>query len=1571
MQRLPIAKLNPELSALESRQIKAVVTLIWPYSSSQRHFALLLAEPDFRLRRKKGQVRVRFSGSGARAIATTGVGIGDEVVLSLQGARFIQEGVFSTPGKSLDWELSYSQTVVAQISRDGKQIASLELINVAPTPAPRSPVRRRPVAPSPLQQWASPAFLKRARLSDGPLFEQPAYDPLRDDNDNDHDKKRRRRSYKDWKAWSYNGRMPSPEEEDVDMEEEDPEAFEPTPSRPSRLPKTPTSPLRRVGSPSSRGVPDQSPNESQSEDETQSESDMQSEDELQSEEEEIQSEEEARREEKHAEVARDDAVADLNAEGDTIAEENVEGDTVANTEDLDSPQAIQRNPGNNLSYDGAIDLPPGHNPRQYDFGGDTELDTEDEADAQPEVSSSEVNAESEKEEEGEEEDEEENEEENEEEDEEEDEGGEEEKKGKDTKSNQMRGGFTETVEDNAIGVVEAEEIVSVPAIIKADSQSQTILQAVQQQVVVEDDIPLVVMPPPTLPTLRTEFLTPAMSGMLTPIGKEPTSPTLKPLDSATLPMPSPFPGEHTNTATSYFDNVSINPQLVPLDGPAEDELPNEADYIMENSFYSSISSSRAGNSHPDHHDSVFTPVRFTFGMDGAGFSRTHDPRPLDLSSPPPEETISVNEEPREQLDGRHSMKTDAHEEMVREQKHKDASRSNTGNESSEQIDVGCEDVTESNVEEASEPVVALPPNLGSSTGSANHMARPDSNATAGTVSDYTLGSDENHDSQVVEPSTGEDPAINLEPHVTENRDTQTQEQGGGSFTEASSSALPLETGSPTSWSGARNDESTASVPLEVHEERGTVHGHLEQQTRNTGEDMRSAGTARDSTAPRLDSHSEFLTEDLAHDHDVPQATPQPTTDHGTSQQKHDVSFGSALEFTEITIDEADPFLTMDNSGAWMPHMGFEENSFQNPDGFHIDHYPEVNMESIEDMSMFPATQEDSQGADRRSSPGPGEILIEVPEDRLKVGESQLVSVPDTSPARNTRSQTKPTVSPSKQPISPSQRNTRSTRSKASASTAVPTSLSPSPNRAGSVVSIPDDRMSTSPYNLRSQSRLASSPVAVLKPHTAATPQSLRTYFDPGDVDSFRTSANRVESVNVPVKSYEPSQELGLSQGRYSNVAFVDDSEESQRSEGSLSTVQFSDGIQPYMDNEDAFPYYVSQYLQSSQMQVPPISSPSRRPQPSRLLRASSTPRSVKEASPGVHSTSSQPNTIDGDMQEVASPTPPYQDEEVQRKSSLAPSSAREQTRVGKTEDQQSSSVNNTNAPTPPQAAQRTGSDTRPDFATDMAQQSLATPPITETTSAGFPQPREAADTETASQEKHMEPLPVDKSTPRRNVTATDVASSPPLVHSSDASVSDEEETLITAPTQPSIGLSTPLAYYTPLKDLVYFLNRSSQFHSSSNPDILGLVTSDSTPAARATKGRRDWNTTLHVTDLSLHPATTTVQVFRSYQNALPVAQKGDVVLLRAFGVKSLNRAPMLVSADESSWCVWRFGKPVWGAKKGVWGEMMAREEVNGPEVERGEGEWMEVDRLRKWYDVEVKEAAGDDKAETETNTGDA
>lgn len=103
-----------------------------------------------------------------------------------------------------------------------------------------------------------------------------------------------------------------------------------------------------------------------------------------------------------------------------------------------------------------------------------------------------------------------------------------------------------------------------------------------------------------------------------------------------------------------------------------------------------------------------------------------------------------------------------------------------------------------------------------------------------------------------------------------------------------------------------------------------------------------------------------------------------------------------------------------------------------------------------------------------------------------------------------------------------------------------------------------------------------------------------------------------------------------------------------------------------------------------------------------------------------------------------------------------------------------------------------------------------------------------------------------------------------------------------------------------------------------------------------------------------------------------MAEAGDVVLLRSFAVQSRNREPMLTSADESAWCVWRYGKPCWGSKKGKWGELREREEVLGPQLERGEGEWTEVEKLRGWWLATVKEnlererAKGEVKRKTRT-----
>jgi len=114
---IPIAELSATHSNASSCSIKATVTLTWPYSSATGSVAFLLAEPDFRLRRAKGQVRAQFSGSSAKLIAKSGIASGDEVILSLDGAEYIQdESTNATPGRGVDFELKFTERVLLQVS---------------------------------------------------------------------------------------------------------------------------------------------------------------------------------------------------------------------------------------------------------------------------------------------------------------------------------------------------------------------------------------------------------------------------------------------------------------------------------------------------------------------------------------------------------------------------------------------------------------------------------------------------------------------------------------------------------------------------------------------------------------------------------------------------------------------------------------------------------------------------------------------------------------------------------------------------------------------------------------------------------------------------------------------------------------------------------------------------------------------------------------------------------------------------------------------------------------------------------------------------------------------------------------------------------------------------------------------------------------------------------------------------------------------------------------------------------------------------------------------------------------
>jgi hypothetical protein len=118
---IPIAQLTPLLVAPASRSLKAVVTLTWPYSSATGSVAFLLAEPDFRLRRTKGQVRVQFSGSSAKTVAKSGIASGDVVILCLDGVEFVHdETTISTPGRGVDFELRFTERLLLQVRFLGK-----------------------------------------------------------------------------------------------------------------------------------------------------------------------------------------------------------------------------------------------------------------------------------------------------------------------------------------------------------------------------------------------------------------------------------------------------------------------------------------------------------------------------------------------------------------------------------------------------------------------------------------------------------------------------------------------------------------------------------------------------------------------------------------------------------------------------------------------------------------------------------------------------------------------------------------------------------------------------------------------------------------------------------------------------------------------------------------------------------------------------------------------------------------------------------------------------------------------------------------------------------------------------------------------------------------------------------------------------------------------------------------------------------------------------------------------------------------------------------------------------------
>ncbi|KAF4958209.1 hypothetical protein FGADI_2581 [Fusarium gaditjirri] len=254
---ISIAQLSPDVPSQDARVIIGTVTITWPFSILNKSIAFLLAERDFRLRRENGQVRIRFHGEAARAIADASLGAGDEVRVSLQGVKWQRnETQTQVAGSTLAWQLEFSNRLVLGIRRPGEEPDTLLTIDApdAGTGVTTTngqidhtdpvdtlvSVPERPATPTPLSpevtlplkrtvsstldplEFASPAFLKRARVSYGALFEDI---DMSDDEVGRTKMKKHTRFSLPANSWRYTSRSPSPEPENIHEEKDKEESY--------------------------------------------------------------------------------------------------------------------------------------------------------------------------------------------------------------------------------------------------------------------------------------------------------------------------------------------------------------------------------------------------------------------------------------------------------------------------------------------------------------------------------------------------------------------------------------------------------------------------------------------------------------------------------------------------------------------------------------------------------------------------------------------------------------------------------------------------------------------------------------------------------------------------------------------------------------------------------------------------------------------------------------------------------------------------------------------------------------------------------------------------------------------------------------------------------------------------------------------------------------------------------------------------------------------------------------------------------------------------------------------------
>ncbi|KAK6347095.1 hypothetical protein TWF696_007174 [Orbilia brochopaga] len=110
----PVSLSDLDPSRTPAGEITAVVSLVWPYSSSALRLTAIVAHQDHRRRERRGELKVLFTGYAAESLRR--LAIGDVVKLSLEGADW--ELLPDAQEKDVPWQLRWEKRLRVKVFKD-------------------------------------------------------------------------------------------------------------------------------------------------------------------------------------------------------------------------------------------------------------------------------------------------------------------------------------------------------------------------------------------------------------------------------------------------------------------------------------------------------------------------------------------------------------------------------------------------------------------------------------------------------------------------------------------------------------------------------------------------------------------------------------------------------------------------------------------------------------------------------------------------------------------------------------------------------------------------------------------------------------------------------------------------------------------------------------------------------------------------------------------------------------------------------------------------------------------------------------------------------------------------------------------------------------------------------------------------------------------------------------------------------------------------------------------------------------------------------------------------------------